>query len=111
MDYLEMLKNGKMLTESMESINQHLMETKINFPQINDKIIYRESDATLLGEVIEADIMSDYINVKDLKVLDNRSGTEIILFAQWAMHIDNIIKNLGNITDEEFEENYPEWTI
>lgn len=111
MDYLEMLKNGKMLTESIESIKQHLIETKINFPQVNDIIIYRESDATLLGEVMEADIMSDYINVKDLKVLDNRSGTDIMLFAEWAMHADNIIKNFGNISLEEFEENYPEWII
>ncbi len=51
------------------------------------------------------------INVKDEKIISigefNYHGYTSIR----SMHKAFIIKNFGNITIEEFEEKYPEWTI
>ena len=80
-----------------------------NTPQIDDLVIYKETGSLFLGRVIFTNVKDDYLKVEDLKVM--RSIGEVQTYQSWSLYHSAIIKNFGNITLEEFEENYPEWMI
>ncbi len=51
------------------------------------------------------------VEVLDEKIISHGSEKYIVYDEISSMHKSNIIKNFGNITIEEFEKEYPEWTI
>ena len=76
---------------------------------VDDLIIYKDDGALFLAVITHID-RNRFILVSDYCVLRN---TEEQLIPQYDCGIgeNDILKNFGNITIEEFKVRYPEWTI
>ena len=89
-------------------------ELEIN-ANIGDLVIYHDDNSLFVAKVLkfveypETDFKYKIV-VRDFIIL-RQNQDEHVLEDNYEIYFTDIVKNCGNITIAEFEENYPEWTI
>lgn len=78
-------------------------------PTDGDLIIYHEEGGIFLSRVTSFDDFVSMCVVEDLRIIFTTNVNHKLL--ETEISYNEIHKNFGTITIEEFEENYPEWAI
>lgn len=81
----------------------------LKITEYGDLIIYKESGAIFLAEVIGID-SNRFISIKDHYVLRN-TKEQFLPQSIYGIGESDIFVNYGKITLQEFRERYPEWLI
>ncbi len=81
----------------------------LKITEVHDLIIYKDDGATFLAVVTKIDT-NRFVYIKDYAVLRNTSE-QYIPQDSYGISENDIFKNFGNITIEEFKERYPEWLV
>jgi hypothetical protein len=82
---------------------------------VGDLILYIDDCSLILSRIVNFEENVDTIDgyhlcINDIKLI-RKAHDDHQLEDGYTIFVNDVFKNFGNITLEEFEENYPEWII